>query len=156
PLLLAHCESRLHFAAHHVAGADVLEAGSGSGIGARLFRAAGAARVVGLDYNAAALAEARAATRDDRIECKRCGLNRSPVPVDDGGFDVVVCLEVLEHVREQAALVQELYRALKPGGRLLLSIPERGHEEAWAILNGYRNTYHVAVPDRQGLAAMLG
>ena len=37
------------------------------------------------------------------------------------GFDVVLCLQVLEHVPDPAAAVRELRRAVKPGGRVLLS-----------------------------------
>jgi SAM-dependent methyltransferase len=43
------------------------------------------------------------------------------IPVDDATFDVVLCLQVLEHVPDPAAAVRELRRVVKPGGRVLLS-----------------------------------
>jgi SAM-dependent methyltransferase len=43
------------------------------------------------------------------------------IPVDDASFDVVLCLQVLEHVPEPAAAVRELRRVVRPGGRVLLS-----------------------------------
>jgi SAM-dependent methyltransferase len=43
------------------------------------------------------------------------------VPVEDGGFDAVVSTQVLEHVADPARYLSECHRALKPGGRLLLS-----------------------------------
>jgi SAM-dependent methyltransferase len=43
------------------------------------------------------------------------------IPVPDGSFDVVLCLQVLEHVPDPAAAVRELRRAVRPGGRVLLS-----------------------------------
>jgi SAM-dependent methyltransferase len=43
------------------------------------------------------------------------------LPVDDAAFDVVLCLQVLEHVPDPAAAVRELRRAVRPGGRVLLS-----------------------------------
>lgn len=43
------------------------------------------------------------------------------IPVEDASFDVVVCLQVLEHVPEPAAAIRELRRVVKPGGRVLLS-----------------------------------
>jgi SAM-dependent methyltransferase len=43
------------------------------------------------------------------------------VPVPDASFDVVLCLQVLEHVPDPAAAVRELRRAVRPGGRVLLS-----------------------------------
>ena len=43
------------------------------------------------------------------------------LPVEDASFDVVLCLQVLEHVPDPAAAVRELRRVLRPGGRVLLS-----------------------------------
>lgn len=43
------------------------------------------------------------------------------IPVDDASFDVVLCLQVLEHVADPAAAVRELRRVVAPGGRVLLS-----------------------------------
>jgi SAM-dependent methyltransferase len=43
------------------------------------------------------------------------------IPVEDASFDVVLCLQVLEHVPDPAAAVGELRRAVRPGGRVLLS-----------------------------------
>jgi 2-polyprenyl-3-methyl-5-hydroxy-6-metoxy-1,4-benzoquinol methylase len=40
-----------------------------------------------------------------------------------GGFDVVICLETIEHVVEDLKLMQTMARCIKPGGRLLLSTP---------------------------------
>ena len=53
---------------------------------------------------------------------------------EDGEFVVVTCLDVLEHVDDQAA-VRELRRVCKPGGRLLIAVPAyqflwSGHDEA--------------------------
>jgi SAM-dependent methyltransferase len=46
-----------------------------------------------------------------------------PLPFEAGGFDVVACLEGLEHVEAQAPLLREFARVLKPGGVLVLSTP---------------------------------
>jgi SAM-dependent methyltransferase len=43
------------------------------------------------------------------------------IPVEDASFDVVLCLQVLEHVPDPAAAVRELRRAVRPGGRVLAS-----------------------------------
>lgn len=41
-----------------------------------------------------------------------------------GGFDTVICLNVLEHVRDPAVAVANMARALAPGGRLVLYVPQ--------------------------------
>ncbi len=43
------------------------------------------------------------------------------IPVDDASFDVVLCNQVLEHVRDPDQAVSELYRVTAPGGRVLAS-----------------------------------
>lgn len=45
------------------------------------------------------------------------------LPFADASFDGVLCLEVLEHVRRPAAVVAEIARVLKPGGRGWISMP---------------------------------
>lgn len=44
-------------------------------------------------------------------------------PVADGSVDVVLCTETLEHVLEPATLLDEAHRSLRPGGRLILTVP---------------------------------
>jgi SAM-dependent methyltransferase len=45
------------------------------------------------------------------------------LPFEDAGFDAVLLTQVLEHVRDPAAVLGELHRVLRPGGRLYLSAP---------------------------------
>ena len=43
--------------------------------------------------------------------------------LEDGRFDAVICTQVLQYVRNPAQMMDEIARVLKPGGRLLLSVP---------------------------------
>lgn len=54
-------------------------------------------------------------------------------PFSENHFDSILCTEVLEHAFEPAAMLNELHRVLKPGGRLLLTCPFMWelHEEPW-------------------------
>lgn len=45
------------------------------------------------------------------------------LPFDDGVFDVITCLEGIEHMHDPFLLVGEFHRVLRPGGRLVLSTP---------------------------------
>jgi len=45
------------------------------------------------------------------------------LPFDSESFDVVLCVEVLEHVENPVSFIREIVRVLCPGGRLILTIP---------------------------------
>lgn len=45
------------------------------------------------------------------------------MPLDDASCDGIICLAVLEHVPRPWDAMQEMFRVLKPGGRLLLYVP---------------------------------
>jgi SAM-dependent methyltransferase len=48
------------------------------------------------------------------------------LPYTDAFFDGVLLLDVLEHVRREGSVLDEVYRVLKPGGTLVVSVPNKG------------------------------
>lgn len=65
------------------------------------------------------------------------------IPFPDGAYDFVFCIEVLEHVPNPFDTLAEIRRVLKPGGVLILSVPNPYHVKE-IIWNLFR------IPDRQG------
>lgn len=51
-----------------------------------------------------------------------CDLNQ-PLPFEDKSFDTIVISEVLEHIANPEVIWKEMERILKPGGKILLSVP---------------------------------
>jgi SAM-dependent methyltransferase len=47
----------------------------------------------------------------------------APLPLDDAAFDLVLCAETVEHVRDVQLFLSELRRVLRPGGELALTTP---------------------------------
>lgn len=58
-------------------------------------------------------------------------------PFDDGVFDAVICSEVLEHLVDYQAAVDEIARVLKPGGVFVATVPRAWPERiCWALAPG--------------------
>lgn len=102
------------------AGREVLEAGCGEGYGADLI-AGVARRVIGVDYDEAAVDHVRA--RYPRVQAL-CG-NLAELPLADGEVDTVVNFQVIEHLWDQAGFISECARVLRPSGELMVSTPNR-------------------------------
>ena len=45
------------------------------------------------------------------------------IPLEAESIDKVLCCEVLEHLEEPQKAIKEIYRVLKQGGELILSVP---------------------------------
>jgi SAM-dependent methyltransferase len=112
--------SRYRFAAQFAAGKQVLDVASGAGFGLQMLRQAGACPI-GLDYDAHALSQVRCLESKARL----VHADATRLPFHAHSLDLVVSFETIEHVPDARALVSEVRRVLKPGGRLVLSTPNR-------------------------------
>ena len=102
--------------------AVVVDLGSGSGFLTSGLLEAGA-RVIGVDPAEAMLLEQRrkfpAAVAERRLRLRRAGAEA--LPLQDGSVDAVVANMVLHHVEDPAAAIREIFRVLRPGGRLVIA-----------------------------------
>ncbi len=129
--------ARYGFAESLVAGKRVLDAGCGVGYGsARLARSA--SRVVGLDNAREPLLATRNEYGDSPVRLAQ-GDCRG-LPFSGASFDVVVAFEVIEHLENWRGFLAETRRVLTPGGRLLVSTPNRVYYQQTRTTP---NLYHV-------------
>jgi SAM-dependent methyltransferase len=119
-------------------GATAVDVGCGTGEVLHLLREAGARRVVGSDLSTEALHHAAARGHRERLLVSRA--ERLPLP--DGCADVLVSLEVIEHLDSDLAALREYRRVLRPGATLLVTVPAYeslwGEHDDWA---GHRRRY---------------
>ncbi|MCU7891619.1 MAG: bifunctional 2-polyprenyl-6-hydroxyphenol methylase/3-demethylubiquinol 3-O-methyltransferase UbiG [Candidatus Thiodiazotropha sp. (ex Ustalcina ferruginea)] len=108
-----------------LAGKKVLDVGCGGGILSESMAACGA-QVTGIDMGEAPLQVARLHLLESGLE-----VNYERIPVErladeqPDNFDVVTCMEMLEHVPDPASVVKACARAVKPGGNLFFSTINR-------------------------------
>ena len=105
------------------AGLRILEVGAGTGRDAVALARAGA-EVLTLDYVAGSLhLTAQAAAGAGVTVSPVCG-DGTAAPFADGTFDVVFHQGLLEHFRDTAPLLGDNARLLKPGGHLIVDVPQ--------------------------------
>lgn len=109
-----------------------LDAGCGEGVVLAQVRSEFPAQHFGMDLDRARLREAQEKSEGFRL----IQGDLHQLPFSDDGFDMVICLEVLEHVGHPTRAVQELHRI--SGRYLLASVP---NEPWWRIGNMLRLKY---------------
>lgn len=112
---------------HIPEGARVLDLGCGSGVFS-FFLAARGCSVLGIDgaANMIALCEQRRlAAGLDRVSFQQAELPLPAAYLPEASFDAVISSSVLEYIDDLPAIWQNIDRALKPGGVLIVSFPNR-------------------------------
>jgi SAM-dependent methyltransferase len=102
----------------------VLEIGCGSGGYALHLAEKTCCRIVGLDINKAGVRNANhlalASGLASQAHFQECDVSKN-LPFDDKTFDAVFSNDVLCHIPGRPAVLREIFRVLKPGGRMLFS-----------------------------------
>lgn len=99
-------------------GGTVLDAGGGTGRVAQFF-VGKASKIVVVDQTFEMLQEVR---KKDGLEA--VSSLTEEMPFEDGYFCCIVMVDALHHVADQAATIRELWRLLKPGGRIIIEEPD--------------------------------
>jgi len=110
------------FAAQYVQGKRILDVGCGEGYGSAML-ARTASQVVGVDISEEAIAHASAKYSLENVDFRCMPAEKLSLP--DGYFDILVCLEVIEHARDYIAAIEEMRRVLNAEGTLILSTPNK-------------------------------
>ena len=108
-----------------LAAVRALDMGCGGGLLSEGLSGLGA-QVVGLDASAEmiATAQARAAQRGGEVSY-RCGSSEQLLPQEAGQYDLLCCLEVIEHAANPSLLVRHCAELVRPGGLLVFSTINR-------------------------------
>lgn len=133
--LQRHYEARLlERLGGRLEGATVLEIGCGRGVGAEiLVQRFGAARVFAFDLDPAMARRARkrlARFGPGRVQAAVADASRIPFP--DKHFDAVVDFGIIHHIPDWQAVLLEVRRVLKPGGRFFFEEVTRHALERWS------------------------
>lgn len=103
------------------AGKKVLEIGAGMGTDLAQFAVHGA-KVTDVDLAAGHLAAAKENFRLRGLECEFIHHDAEELPLESNSFDVVYTNGVIHHTPNTAFVIDEMYRVLKPGGRVIVMV----------------------------------
>jgi SAM-dependent methyltransferase len=128
--------------------ARVLDAGCGSG--RNMVELARHGEVTGVELSPTSAALARERRTGEVIEGS---LMQMPFAADS--FDLAVCLDVIEHLRDDRGALRELRRVIAPGGALLVTVPAyqwlwSGHDEVNHHCRRYNRRTLLAAADDAG------
>ena len=115
------CIEKMHFL-HPERKLRILDAGCGDGINLTILSKIPYARVTACDYNPLRLDR----TRKAFLNVEVIEQNLTNVQMAKDSFDIILCSQVLEHIREDMVVLGELKRILSEDGVLIIGVPNEG------------------------------
>ncbi len=112
-------------------GDRILDCGCGDGFYLKTISALGPYEIVGFDLNPTSLKTAR----NYLTEVPLIQGNLYRIPFKENSFNKIFCSEVLEHIPDDLQALKEIYRILKPGGKLLVTVPNHHFPFFWDPIN---------------------
>ncbi|MCH7642934.1 MAG: class I SAM-dependent methyltransferase, partial [Chloroflexi bacterium] len=125
-------------------GRSILDAGCGRGSYAiRCALTYPKSEIVGCDLDDAAVKKAQA--RGDALGLQRLHFQRANLTTDLGEdrYDVILCVDVLEHIESVELALEAMHRALKPGGHLVVHVPATPQRRFLPWLRSWHQDDHV-------------
>jgi len=129
---------RYAFAAQFVKGKKVLDLASGEGYGSNMLSKE-AESVIGIDIDEKTVKHANSKYIKNNLKFIQGSILKVPI---DGEkiFDVIVCFEAIEHVKEHKKLLYEVKRLLKKDGLFIVSTPNK---KVYSKDHDYHNPFHL-------------
>ncbi|MFC1804915.1 class I SAM-dependent methyltransferase [Candidatus Omnitrophota bacterium] len=103
----------------------VLDTGCYAGYFASFLSKKFGSRVIGSDLSLTCI---KYCIKCDRYSNRFCVADLEDLPFAKDSFDAVLCIGVLEHTPDARRALSEIYRVMKPGGRLVIHLPLKDHK----------------------------
>ena len=124
----------------------VLEVGCGRGFYVKTLKEVWPGlQVTGVDLNPKYLEQAKEFKGDLRVELRVA--DATDLPFADDTFDRIIASEVLEHIPNDEKAISEIFRVLKPGGIVMITVPNKNYPFCWDPANWVlERTFHWHLP----------
>jgi len=128
-------------------GARVVDVGAGQGHGLLPLRAAGYENLVAVDRDPLVFGT----FQELGIDTRTWDASEGRLPLEDGSAGAVLCMHLLEHLRDPTNLLTELHRVLAPDAPLFLVTPDWRRQ----MRTFFRDPTHVHPYDKESMARLV-
>ena len=130
-----------NFVIPYVKGKNILEFGCGSGYGSHIL-ADHCQHITAVDISSESILYAQDNYKSENLVFKQISnIENHPLEFDDDSFDVIISFQVIEHLSNDKAYINQLYRVLKENGKIIIVTPNKTYrlysfQKPW-------NMYHI-------------